>query len=88
MPLVRPVIVAEVSEVRTLWIPGEETTKYCVMGLPPLDAGGFQLTTAWSLLVAAVTFKGAPGTVEGIPASDGEDGEPVPAALVAVTVKE
>ena len=58
------------------------------MGLPPLDAGGFQLTTAWSLLVAAVTFKGAPGTVEGITASDGEDGEPVPAALVAVTVKE
>ena len=58
------------------------------MGLPPVDAGVSQLTTAWLIFVVAVTFKGAPGTVKGVTVPDGEDGEPVPAALVAVTVNE
>ena len=94
-PLVRPVMVVAVSAwapVTTMWSSGdelgEETTEYSVMGLPPVDDGASQLTAACPLVATAVTFKGASGTVKGVTVPDAEDGEPVPVAFSAVTVKK
>src|SRR5260370_42027373 len=57
------------------------------MAAPPLEAGAVQLTVAWALPAVVVTFVGAPGVVAGVTAFEAADGWPVPAALVAGTVK-
>jgi hypothetical protein len=58
-----------------------------VIAAPPLLAGGAKLTVAAALPAAAETDVGAPGTVAGMTLFDGVDAGPVPAELVAVTVK-
>ncbi len=60
-----------------------------MIALPPLVVGAVQLTRAPELLPCAVTPVGAPGTeVEvGTTAFDCAEAVPVPAALVAATVK-
>ena len=57
------------------------------MALPPLAAGAVQLTVADALPRLAVTPVGASGTATGVTAFDDADAGPVPALLVAVTVK-
>ena len=57
------------------------------MALPPLDSGAVQLTVADALPRLAVTPVGASGTATGVTAFDAADAVPVPALLVAVTVK-
>jgi len=68
-------------------LPGLEVTVYAVIGLPPFEAGGVKLTVAWAFPAVAETAAGAPGTVAGVTLIEGDDAGPVPAALVAVTVK-
>jgi hypothetical protein len=60
-----------------------------VIAAPPLVPGGPKLTVAVELLAVAETGVGAPGTVTlvGVTAFDAADAGPVPAELVAVTVK-
>ena len=53
----------------------------------PLEAGAVQETVALALAAVAVTLVGAPGTVAGVTELEAELAEPVPTALVAVTVK-
>jgi hypothetical protein len=67
--------------------PGLEVTVYPVMALPPLKEGAVQETKAEAFPAAAVTPVGEPGTVAGVTGDDVVDGAPVPAELVAVTVK-
>ena len=67
--------------------PGLEVTVYRVIALPPLEAGAVKLTVAWALPGVAEAPVGAPGTVAGVTEFEGADDGPVPAALVAVTVK-
>ena len=50
-------------------------------------AGAVHETVAWELPAVAVAAVGAPGSVYGVTAFDAEEAVPVPAALVAVTVK-
>ena len=42
--------------------PGVAVTMYPVMGEPPVDTGGAQVTTAWDEPADADTPVGAPGT--------------------------
>jgi hypothetical protein len=67
-------------------VPMYGVTVYRVIGLPPLD-GAVQLTTAEPLPGVAVTPVGAEGRVAGVTGADGDEGRPVPTALVADTVK-
>ena len=46
-----------------------------------------KLTVAWAFPPVAVPMVGAPGTVTGVTAFEAADAAPVPAELVAVTVK-
>src|SRR5207244_11935949 len=58
--------------------------------LPPSEAGAVQVTVAWALPLVAVTPVGAPGAVAGAPGVtvlEGAELPPVPAALVAETMK-
>jgi hypothetical protein len=58
------------------------------MVAPPLDDGAVQDTTDWVLAFDdAVTPVGALGTTAGVAGADAADAGPVPAKLVAVTVK-
>ena len=57
-----------------------------MIGLPPFDAGAVKATVACALPPVAVPIVGAPGTVAGVTLLEAPDGEPVPTALVAVTV--
>ena len=58
-----------------------------VIAEPPVETGAVHDTTDWALAFAvADTEVGAPGAVAGTTAPEAVDGEPVPAALVAVTV--
>ena len=56
------------------------------MADPPLLAGAIQETVACVFPAVAVTPVGAPGTVAGVTAFEGEDALLVPRPLVAVTV--
>ncbi len=58
-----------------------------MIALPPLSAGAVNVTVACAVPAVALTPVGAPGTVIGVTAFDGDDAGPVPIALVAVTVK-
>jgi len=68
--------------------PGEEVTTNAVIGEPPFADGAAQVTfTVPSPAIAAWTPLGAPGTVAGVTAAEGAEAGPVPAALLAWTVK-
>jgi hypothetical protein len=67
--------------------PGDEVTVYPVIWDPPLEAGAVQVTVAWALPAVAVTAVGAPGGPRGVTALEAVEAGPVPAALLAVTVK-
>jgi hypothetical protein len=67
--------------------PGEEVTVYELIAAPPLEAGADQLTDACPFPPVAVTLVGAPGGAAGITLLEGEEAEPIPAELLAVTVK-
>ncbi len=54
---------------------------------PPLLAGAVQVTTEEEGAAAALTPVGAPGVVDGVAELEGLEAGPVPAGLVAVTVK-
>ena len=70
----------------TLTLSGLEVAVYCVIGLPPSSAGAANVTVACAVPAVALTPVGAPGTVVGVTAFDGDDAGPGPMALVAVTV--
>ena len=57
-----------------------------MIGLPPSDVGGVQVTVALPFPGVATTFVGVPGVVRGVMALDGVEGGPLPAAFVATTV--
>ncbi len=57
------------------------------MALPPLSGGAAKVTVASVSPATATTLIGAPGTVAGVTLFDGNEGRPVPFALVARTVK-
>ena len=54
---------------------------------PPLLAGAVNATLALALPAVATPIVGAPGTVAGVTLFDAAEAAPVPALLVAVTVK-
>ena len=94
MPLVSPVTVVEVAGGLPVTVTGvcavepmNGVTVYLVIVLPPLLDGAVQFTVADPLPAVAVTAVGAPGSVFGVTALDGEEAGPVPFALVADTVK-
>jgi hypothetical protein len=57
-----------------------------VIVLPPSDAGALQLTSAEVMSGRAETPVGGPGKAAGTMDDEGDEGLPVPAELVAVTV--
>ena len=57
-----------------------------MIALPPSLAGAVNVMIASALPGVALTAVGAPGTVIGVTALDGDDAGPGPASLVAVTV--
>jgi hypothetical protein len=70
--------------------PGEAVAVYETSGSPPSATDAVQLTVTWPLPATPDTEVGALGTVEaesGVTPADATDAGPVPAALVAVTVK-
>ena len=66
---------------------GDEVTVYEVIARAAVEAGGVKVTTAVPFPGVAETPVGAPGTVRGVTAFEAVEAGPVPAALVAVTVK-
>ena len=52
-----------------------------------MEAGAVQVTVAEALPLVAVPMVGAPGTVAGVTALDAAEAVPVPAPLMAATVK-
>jgi len=67
--------------------PGDDVTVYSVIGEPPVEAGGVNVTVACALPAVAVPIVGAPGRLANVTLFEGADAGPVPAAFVAVTVK-
>ena len=57
------------------------------MALPPVLPGGVNVTVACPFPGVAVPMVGAPGTVAGVTLLEAAEAAPVPALLVAVTVK-
>jgi hypothetical protein len=57
------------------------------MAPPPFEAGAVHDTVAWPLPAVANTPVGAPGTVMGVTLFEAAEAGPLPAALVAVTLK-
>ena len=88
-PSVNPVIVQEVAEVvlQCLLVSCTAVAIYPVIAEPPLTPGAVHETVACSVPAVAVALLGAPGTVFGITAAEGEDAGLVPWEFVAVTVK-
>lgn len=58
-----------------------------MIAFPPLEVGAVKLTEACPFPAATVPIVGAPGTVAGVTLLEADDAGPVPAILVAVTVK-
>jgi hypothetical protein len=86
---VRPVIVHSSGPLLQMQVrpSGEDVTVYPVTAEPPSDSGTAHVTLARALPRLAATLRGAPGTVRGVTLLEAEEEAPVPAALVAVTVK-
>lgn len=54
---------------------------------PPSEVGALQVSMTWVFPAVVVTEVGAPGTVRGVTAFDGEEANELPAAFIAITVK-
>jgi hypothetical protein len=65
--------------------PEEDVTVYDVIAAP-LAGGALNVTVAWWLPGLAATSVGAPGTVRGVTAFEGAEGELGPTLFVAITV--
>ena len=66
---------------------GDEVTLYPVIADPPSDVGALHVRITWVSPGVVITFVGAPGTVRGVMAEDGEDAGDSPAIFIAATVK-
>ena len=84
LPLPSPVTVMGEADPLALTPAGDDVTVYDVIGEPPLEAGGVNVTVACLLPAVAVPIVGAPGTAPGVAFTAAEAG-PVPIAFVAVT---
>ena len=60
---------------------------YPVIGSPPLFDGALHDKVTEPSPAVPLTAVGAPGTVAGVMAAEGVEGVPVPALVVALTVK-
>jgi hypothetical protein len=67
--------------------PGEDVAVYDVIGEPPVEAGGVNVTVACEFPAVATPIVGGPGTAAGVTLFEGADAGPVPTAFVAMTVK-
>ena len=67
--------------------PGLEVTTYLRILSPPKDAGGLHETVAEVPWADARTFKGAVGPATNLAGDDAPETGPVPALLLACTVK-
>ena len=85
--MVSPLTVIGLAPPVAVMPPGFDVTRYDVIALPPLEAGGVKLTVAWALPGVAVPMTGAPGNPAGVTEPDAADAGPVPIALIACTVK-
>ena len=83
--MVSPVTV--MGEAAPVALRAPQVAVYEVIGEPPLEAGGVNETAACAFPAVAVPIVGAPGTVARVTLLEGAEAGPVPAALVAVTVK-
>ena len=54
---------------------------------PPSEVGALQVSMTWVFPAVVVTAVGAPGTVRGVTAPDGEEANELPAVFIATTVK-
>ena len=61
---------------------------YPVITEPPLEEGAIHETAICALLAIPVTPVGAAGVLTGVTEAEAADERPVPAALIAITVKE
>jgi hypothetical protein len=85
-PFVSPVTVAVVVALFAVAPPGLAVTVYEVIAEPPFEAGADHDTSILVSPIVPATFVGASGTVAGVTELLALDAEPVPRALVAVTV--
>jgi len=88
VPFVRPVTVHDVVAVVHVNPPGEDVTKYEVISLAPLEAGAFHATRTEESPNVPTTEVGGAGTLATDIGVDGNEADPAPATLVAVTVNE
>ena len=86
VPLVRPVTVIGDPAELALMPPGFDVAVYEVIGEPPSDAGGVNVTVACALPAVAVPMVGAPGTAAGVALFDALESAPLPTVLVALTL--
>ena len=87
VPFVKPATTIGEAAPAPLMPPGLDVTVYDVIADPPLLTGAVKVTLAWALPPVAAPMIGAPGAVNGVTLFDAADAGPMPAALVAVTVK-
>jgi len=87
VPLASPVTVIGDAGPVAVTPPGDEVTVYEVIGEPPIDTGAVKVTMACALPPVAVPITGGPAVAAAVTEFEGTEAEPVPAALVAVTVK-
>lgn len=84
--LVNPVTVSGDAPPVAVKPPGLDVTVYEVIAEPPLNTGGVKVIVASPSPLVAVPIVGASGTVAGVTELLALEAEPVPTALVAVTV--
>jgi len=89
---VSPVTVSDVEDPEAAIPSGLDVTVYEEMAESPLYLGAVKVTVACPFLAFAFTLVGAPGGLPvtgpvGVTAVDGAETGPIPAQLVAVTVK-
>jgi len=68
-------------------LPVDGVTLYPVIGEPPFEAGALHETVAELIPATAETPVGAPATIAGIIAADGEEGNELLPLFMAITVK-
>lgn len=86
--MVKPLTVIGLALPLAVMPSGAEVTVYAVMGKPPLLSGALNETVAVALTALTPAMLGAVGGPVGVTPVHGADAAPVPALLVAVTVKE
>jgi hypothetical protein len=86
VPFVRPPTVIGLEEPVAVCPPGDALTVYELMGAPPSDEGGANTTVTCPSPAVVELIAGAPGSVRGVTAVDGDEASPDPAWFDAVTV--